>query len=88
MAAENRAERDSTVRFLVRAVRRRYGLSLETSIAVVRLLMPVTGEAGRAVSEGMLTVSEAEDLCVRLITGALSEVSATRLTDPSSAGDE
>jgi AcrR family transcriptional regulator len=78
MAAENRAERESTVRFLVRAVRRRYGLPLETAIAAVRLLMPVTGEAGKAVSEGMLTVNEAEDLCVRLIAGALSRLSANR----------
>jgi AcrR family transcriptional regulator len=76
MAADNRAERDSTVRFLVRAVRRRYGLSLEKSIAAVRLLMPVTGEAGRAVSEGTLTVDEAEDICVRLITGGLTRLAA------------
>jgi AcrR family transcriptional regulator len=70
MGEENRAER-----FLVRAVRRRYGLPLETSIAAVRLLMPVTGEAGKAVAEGMLTVDKAEELCVRLITGALSKLS-------------
>ena len=74
MAAENRAEREATVRFLVRAVRRRYGLSLKTSIAAVRLLMPVTGEAGKAVSQGALTVDEAEDLCVRLITGGLAKL--------------
>jgi AcrR family transcriptional regulator len=78
MASENRAERESTVRFLVRAVRRRYGLALETSIAAVRLLMPVTGEAGKAVAEGLLTVDEAEELCVRLITGALSKLSTSR----------
>lgn len=77
MAAENRAERDSTVRFLVRAVRRRYGLSLETSIAAVRLLMPVMGEAGKAVSEGVLTVDEAEDMCLRLITGGLARLAAS-----------
>jgi AcrR family transcriptional regulator len=76
MAAENRAERDSTVRLLVRAVRRRYDLPLDTAIAAVRLLMPVTGEAGKAVSEGALSVDEAEDLCVKLITGALSRLSA------------
>jgi AcrR family transcriptional regulator len=78
MAADNRAERDSTVRFLVRAVRRRYKLPLAAAIAAVRLLMPVTGEAGRAVSEGALTVDEAEDLCVALITGALTRLAASR----------
>jgi AcrR family transcriptional regulator len=76
MAAENRAEQDRTVRFLVRAVRRRYGLPLPTAIAAVRLLMPVTGEAGRAVSEGAMSVDEAVELCVRLITGGLARLAA------------
>jgi len=80
MAADNRVERDRTVRFFVRAARRRYGLSLPTAIAAVRLLMPVTGEAGKAVSEGMLTVDEAEDLCVRLIIGGLARLSASGRT--------
>jgi len=78
MAADNRIERDRTVRFLVRAVRRRYGLSLETAIAAVRLLMPVTGEAGKAVSEGAMSVDDAEDICVRMIKGALAQLSPAK----------
>jgi len=85
MAAENRAEQERTVRFLVRAVRRRYALPLEASIAAVRLLMPVTGEAGKAVSEGVLTVDDAEDLCLLLITGALARLAAAHRQQRSSS---
>ena len=82
MEADTLAERDGVVRFFVRAARRRYGLSLPKAIAAVRLLMPVTGEAGRAVAEGALTVDEAEDLCVRLITGGMARLAARRPDSP------
>lgn len=82
MAPANRVERDRTVRFFVRAARRRYRLDLATAIAVVRLLMPVTGEAGKAVSEGALDIDEAERLCVDLITGGMERLSARRRRTP------
>ena len=74
METENRAERDRTVRFFVRAGRRRYGLPLSTAVAAVQLLMAVTGEAGKLVSDGTLEVAVAEDLCLDLITGGLAKV--------------
>ena len=71
MEAENRVERETTIRFFVRATRRRYGLPLAKAITAVRLLMAVTGEAGLAVAGGELSVDEATATCVTLISGAL-----------------
>ena len=74
MADDARAEHDATVRFFVRAARRAYGLNLPTAMAAVRLLMAVTGEAGRAIGEGTMALEAAEELCVALITGGLGSL--------------
>lgn len=71
MEAESLAERDATVRYFVRAVRRAYGQDLKTAISVVDMLMAVTGRAGAQVAAGDIDVPEAEALVVRMITGAL-----------------
>jgi AcrR family transcriptional regulator len=78
MREENRTEQDRTHRFFVRATRRQYALPLATAVAVVQLLMAVTGEAGKLVADGRLEVEEAEVLCFQLITGGLAKLGRQR----------
>jgi AcrR family transcriptional regulator len=78
MAEENRADRDRTVRYFVRATRRAYDLPLPLAIATVELLSAVTDRAGKLVADGSLDVESATELCVELITGGLAGVRAGR----------
>ena len=70
-------ERDRTLRFFVRAVRREYGLGLAPAITAVDLLMALTDQAGRRVAAGQDTVEAATLACVALITGGLGRLSTT-----------
>lgn len=72
MAAENRADRDQTARYFVRATRQAYGLPLATAIAAVEMASALTDRAGRLVAEGQLDVETATEMCVSLITGGLA----------------
>lgn len=76
MEADNRAERDRTIRYFVRLTRREYGLSLPLAISAVDLLMAVTGRAGQRVAERSLGLDEAEETCARIIGGALAALAA------------
>jgi AcrR family transcriptional regulator len=78
MREENRADQDRTHRFFVRATRRQYGLPLATAVAVVQLLMAVTGEAGKLVADGQLEIEGAEVLCFQIITGGLAKLGRQR----------
>ncbi len=81
--ADNRAERERTIRFFVRAARREFGLPLPAAIAAVDALMNLTGGAGRQVAEGALDVETATEMCVALIEGGLRELAA-RISPPRS----
>lgn len=74
MAEDARAERERTVRFFVRAVRRAYALPLETAIATVEMLAAITDQAGRQVAAGDLDVETATEMCVSLILGGLERL--------------
>ena len=74
MEAENRADRERTVRYFVKAVRREYGLSLPMAIAGVEMVSAVTDRAGRLVADGQLDVETATGMCVALITGGLANL--------------
>lgn len=74
MEAENRADRERTVRYFVKAVRRQYGLSLPMAIAGVEMVSAVTDRAGRLVADGQLDVETATGMCVALITGGLANL--------------
>ena len=74
MEAENRADRERTVRYFVKAVRREYGLPLPMAIAGVEMVSAVTDRAGRLVADGQLDVATATGMCVALITGGLANL--------------
>lgn len=71
MAEETRQAAERTVGYFVGIVRKEYALSLEQAAAAVSVLMPLTGQAGRAVSHGAMEIDAAVDLCVTLIVGGL-----------------
>lgn len=79
MEAENRADRDRTARFFVRATRRAYDLPLPLAILVVEMLWAVTDRAGKLVAEKQLDVEAATELCVELITGGLAGLDRDRV---------
>jgi AcrR family transcriptional regulator len=72
MEADNRADRDRTVRYFVRAARREYGLPLPVAITGIEMVSAVTDRAGRLVGDGQLDVESATEMCVALITGGLA----------------
>jgi hypothetical protein len=74
MEAENRADRERTVRYFVRAARREYGLPLPMAIAGIEMVSAVTDQAGRLVADGQLDVETATGMCVALITGGLANL--------------
>ena len=74
MEAENRADRERTVRYFVRAARREYGLPLPMAIAGIEMVSAVTDQAGRLVADGQLDVETATVMCVALITGGLANL--------------
>ncbi|MCR5879265.1 hypothetical protein [Phenylobacterium sp. J367] len=74
MEEENRADRDRTVRYFVRATRREFDLPLPLAIAAVDMLMAVTDQAGKLVGQGQLDVEAATEMCVELITGGLARL--------------
>ncbi len=78
MEEESRADRDRTVRYFVRATRQAYDLPLPVAIAAVELLSAVTDRAGKLVSERLVDVDSATELCVELITGGLAGLNADR----------
>ena len=78
MEEESRADRDRTARYFVRATRRAYDLPLPLAIATVELLSAVTDRAGKLVSEGLVDVDSATELCVELITGGLAGLNPDR----------
>lgn len=69
-----RAERDRTIRYFVRAVRRQYGLDLVTAITAVDTLMTLTGAMGRLVASGSVTVEDGTQMCVQLLTGGMEKL--------------
>lgn len=78
MEHSRREERDRTIRYFVRAVRREYGLDLVTAITAVDTLMNLTGAMGRQVAAGTVTVEDGTAMCVQLITGGLEKLSGKR----------
>ena len=78
MEEESRADRDRTALYFVRATRRAYDLPLPLAIATVELLSAVTDRAGKLVSEGLVDVDSATELCVELITGGLAGLNPDR----------
>lgn len=77
MEAESRINRDQTIRYLVRATRRAYGLPLAQAIAAVDMLMGATGRAGSGVADGELKIDDAIDLCVGSALGGLERLSSS-----------
>jgi AcrR family transcriptional regulator len=77
MEAENRADRERTVRYFVRAARREYGLPLPIAITGIEMVSVVTDRAGRLVADGQLDVETATGMCVALITGGLEGLRRT-----------
>lgn len=77
MEAESRVSRDQTIRYLVRATRRAYGLPLPRAIAAVDLLMAVTGRAGKLVADGELEIETAVDMCLQIAVGGLARLAET-----------
>lgn len=78
MAEDNRADRDRTFRFFVRATRREFDLPLPLAIAAVDMVSAVTDQAGKLVAEGQVDVEPATEMCVELITGGLARLNADR----------
>ena len=78
MEDDNRAERDRTFRFFVRATRRAFDLPLPLAIAAVDMLAAVTDQAGKLVAAGQLDVDPATEMCVELITGGLARLDPGR----------
>ncbi len=76
MEAESRIDRDQTIRYLVRATRRAYGLPLAQAIAAVDMLMGATGRAGNLVADGQIAIDEAVDLCLQITLGGLERLAA------------
>ncbi len=74
MEAENRKDRDRTIRFFVKRVRETYGLPVGIAVASVDLLMAVTDGAGKLMAQGALTPQMAEDMAVHLIIGGLERM--------------
>ena len=64
--------------YAVFATRRAYDLPLPLAIATVELLSAVTDRAGKLVSEGLVDVDSATELCVELITGGLAGLNPDR----------
>ena len=77
MEAENRADREQTVRYFVRAARRAYDLPLPIAIAAVEMVSAVTDRAGQLVAQGQLDVDTATEMCVALITGGLKNLKSS-----------
>lgn len=77
MEAESKVNRDQTIRYLVRATRRAYGLPLPRAIAAVDLLMAVTGRAGKLVADGDLEIETAVDMCLQIALGGLARLAET-----------
>jgi len=77
MEAEGRLNRDQTIRYLVRATRRAYGLPLPRAIVAVDLLMAVTGRAGNLVADGELEIEAAVDMCLQIALGGLARLAET-----------
>lgn len=78
MEDDSRRDRDQTMRYFVRAVRREFGLPLATAIVVVDMLSALTDQAGRLVGQGQVDVDAATEMCVELITGALARLDGGR----------
>lgn len=77
MEEESREDRERTRRFFVKQVARTYELPEGIAAASVDLLWAVTDAAGRALSQHELSIDEAEELCVQLITGGLDRLAKT-----------
>ena len=78
MEEEGRADRDATVRFFVRATRREFDLPLPLAIIAVDMLAALTDRAGQLVSQGLVDVDAATEICVELITGGLAGLNRDR----------
>ena len=69
-----RIDRDSAFRYFVRATRREFGLPLSLALVVVPILSALTDQAGKQVSDGLVDVETATEICVGLITGGLARL--------------
>jgi len=78
MEDDNRADRERTFRYFVRATRREFDLPLPLAIAVVDMVSAVTDQAGKLVAQGQLDVDPATEICVELITGGLARLNPLR----------
>lgn len=87
MEDDNRADRERNFRYCVQATRREYDLPLPLAIAVVDMLMAITGRAGRLVSEGQMDVGPATEICLDLILGALGGLNRDRAIKTPASGD-
>lgn len=70
METENAAGLERTIRYFVRETRREYGMALEAAQVAVQLLMAMTDRAGKLVSEGLVDIPTAEEMCLQIITAA------------------
>ena len=77
MEAENRVDRERSVRYFVKAARREYGLPLPMAITGIEMVSAITDRAGRLVADGQLDVETATGMCVALITGGLANLRRT-----------
>lgn len=71
----NRLQQQQTTRYFVKQVRQEFGLPLPIAIAATEMLMSVTEKAGKLVAETGLSLEDAEDMCVTLLTGGLRALS-------------
>lgn len=82
MEEDGRADRERTRQFFVKQVVQVYALPEALAAPSVDLLWAVTDAAGRALSQHELSIDEAEELCVQLITGGLERLSKTSKRRP------
>jgi TetR/AcrR family transcriptional regulator, fatty acid biosynthesis regulator len=78
MEEENRIGRERTRRYFIRHARKAYNLPEAAAAHAVDLLWAITDEAGRQLARGAISIEEAEDYCVILISGGLQRLAQTK----------
>lgn len=78
MGDESREERARARKYFIRQTAKAYGLRADAAAACVDLLWAVTDEAGRLLARKALSLDDASEYCVTLITGALEKLARRR----------
>lgn len=78
MEEDSQRDRERTLRYFAKAVQREFGLGEAAARAVVDGFLDFTGGVGRHVATGALEVSEATEMCGRLIVGGLESLAQAR----------